>query len=279
VQSLAHKLQRAAMIVPQGRLYICGIFATLRLADVAEHTARKVGGLRKRRRADSLPTGRNNQGGERWAKRDGPRSVPVTRWAKRNASWWKRYLERAPREYCFMPKVTYPGDLEADACGTGYGGFYTVGDVMYYFHGRWSAEEVASFESKDPLTLDINTLELSTQYFLLYLAADDLAGHVIMPMCDNHTSVILMESFKARSTHLAVLLEDYDQLAARHTMSVQMCHIPGVDNRVSDILSRDGVCPAFYAAVRSDFPSIKRVQDVSAGIKDIRSLARIMGSQ
>jgi len=153
-----------------------------------------------------------------------------------------------------MPKVTYPGDIEADACGHGFGGFFTIGTTMYFFAGVWSEAERASFDSSAPLTLDINTLELATQFFLLYLGIDAFRSHTIMPKCDNDTSVVLKNSYKARSTHLAQLLEDYDHLSALNNVNVQMVHIPGVINRVSDILSRDGVCKDFYNAVRTDFP-------------------------
>jgi hypothetical protein len=36
--------------------------------------------------------------------------------------------------------------------------------------------------------------------------------------------------------------------------------VPAVLNRVSDILSREGVCPAFHDAVRNDFPCVKKCQ-------------------
>ena len=276
LQSLAHKLQRAAMIVPQGRLYICGLFAAMRLVQISglntSTTATKGVASNKRRRFKTAKG--------RAPATTGHAQVPLTRWAKRNISWWKKYLAVGSREYCFMPKVTYPGDIEADACGHGFGGFYTVGTTMYFFAGVWSEAEKASFNSKAPLTLDINTLELATQLFLLQLGIEVFQGHTIMPKCDNDTSVVLKNSYKARSTHLAQLLEDYDHLSALHNVNVQMVHIPGEINVVSDVLSRDGVCEAFYRAVRTDFPHINSLQNVSELLpSSVRSLAHIMGSR
>jgi hypothetical protein len=66
--------------------------------------------------------------------------------------------------------VTYRGDLEADACGLGFGGFFTAGTNMHYFFGTWSAAELASFESNEPRTLNINALSrwsLSTSLYTL----------------------------------------------------------------------------------------------------------------
>ena len=59
-----------------------------------------------------------------------------------------------------MPKVTYRGDLEADACGLGFGGFFTAGATMYYFFGTRSVAELISFESEEPGTLNINAFEM-----------------------------------------------------------------------------------------------------------------------
>jgi hypothetical protein len=55
-----------------------------------------------------------------------------------------------------------------------------------------------------------------------------------------------------------------------------MTHISGVNNRVSDVLSRDGVCDAFYAQVATDFPHVTAFQNVTSMIpSEIRSLARL----
>jgi hypothetical protein len=285
LQSLAHKLQRAAMIVPQGRLYICGLFAAMRLVQITELTTAGMGQRpTPKRKRGKLSTerkrGKLSVRAHTTASGDG--QVPLTRWAKRNISWWQKYLSVGSREFCFMPKVTYPGDIEADACGHGFGGFFTVGTIMYFFAGTWSEAEKASFDSKAPLTLDINTLELelATQLFLLYLGIDAFRSHTTIPKCDNDTSVVLKNSYKARSTHLARLLEDYDHLSATNNVNVQMVHISGVINLVSDILSGDGVCTAFYEAVKSDFPFVTSVQNVSSRLPaTIRSLSHIMVSR
>ena len=206
--------------------------------------------------------------------------VPVTRWAQRNMGWWRQYLERgSPRMCCLLPKVSVDGAVEADAALSGYGGFHIVGTTMYYFHGKWTDEEKASFESKEPNTLDINSFELTTQKFSLFLGRKHFANKVVMPKCDNDSSVVLHDSFKARNEFMASLLEEYDQIAAAHAIEVHMVHIPGVRNTCSDILSREGVTDLFYAAVTQDFPSITNLQDVSSRLPaSVRSLSKLLGT-
>jgi hypothetical protein len=56
-----------------------------------------------------------------------------------------------------------------------------------------------------------------------------------------------------------------------------MVHIPGVLNRASDILSREGVCQAFYDAVRKDFPHVQAFQDISSLLPaGVRSLDNVL---
>jgi hypothetical protein len=91
----------------------------------------------------------------------------------------------------------------------GFGGFFFAAGrpcTMYYFFGTWSEGELASFESKEARTLNINALEMAiTQHFDVYLGAlpelgAPLTGQVIMPKCDNETEtcVVLKGSYRAR---------------------------------------------------------------------------------
>ena len=94
---------------------------------------------------------------------------------------------------------------------------------MYYFLGKWDEFELASFDSTEPKTLCINAFEMVTQKFMVYLGTSPtfpvqpppLVGESILP------------KYRARSEHLAQLLEDYDFITAKHSVRVFMVHIPG----------------------------------------------------
>jgi hypothetical protein len=76
---------------------------------------------------------------------------------------------------------------------------------------------------------------------------------------------------------MASLLEDYDHTTTLHNVTVQMTHLAGVLNRVSDLLSRERASDAFFARARIDFPHITSFQDVSHLLPDsIRSLAKLL---
>jgi hypothetical protein len=281
IGSLASKLLRQTMVVERGRLYVCGLFAATRHAS-AGRFGMLCNTLRHRRgRVYSRPKRKHGEAdGEDTPTAD---SVPITQWARRNMQWWLKYYESgSPRTLCVAPRVTFRGDIEADACGIGYGGFFIVGHTMFFFAGLWSTAEVASFNATGEKTLNINVFELVTQHMLVYTGVipalgAPFVGHTIMPKCDNEISVVLKESYRARNEHMATILEDLDHLTAKHRVCVQMVHISGVNNRVSDILSRDGVCAAFYAQVATDFPVVTAFQNVTDMIPtEVRSLSKLL---
>jgi hypothetical protein len=264
MQSLAMKLQRATFVVPVGKLYICGLFAAIRLQDIKnckgkpKYLKRVRSGATKHQ--EEVPM------------------VPITKWVRRNAEWWLEYFKLgSPRTSCLLPKADFEGAAQADAALSGFGGFWIVGTVMYFFHGKWSEEEKESFNSTREGSLNINALELKTQTFLLYLGREDFKGHVFMPECDNDTTVVLRESFKARNESMAVLLEEYDQIAAADAIVSHMTHIPGLVNTTSDILSREGEGSEFHAAVANDFPLVTQKINVSEELPaPIRSLSSLL---
>jgi hypothetical protein len=134
--------------------------------------------------------------------------------------WWIKYYEPGSlRTLCVAPRVTFRGDIEADACGKGYGGVFIVGITMFFFAGLWTVVVIASFDAAGEKTLNINVFELATQYMLVSTGTvPDLGapfvGHTIMPKCDNKISVVLKESYRARNEHMAIVLEDLDHLMA-----------------------------------------------------------------
>jgi hypothetical protein len=129
LQSLASKLLRQTMVVEVGRLYVCGLFANVKLqANNSPCWRLRHQSTGKRRSGGSSAEHSEHQIAEN--------TVGLTFWTPRNIRWWLAYYSNgSPRVRCIMPKVTYRGDLEADACGLGFGGFFTAGTTMYYFFG------------------------------------------------------------------------------------------------------------------------------------------------
>jgi hypothetical protein len=276
IESLASKLLRQTMVVERGRLYVCGLFAATRFAaagrfSVMCNTLRHRRGAPKRKRDDPRFCTHHSLGSTEHAL--------VAQVLRVRLSW-----SGSPRSLCVTPRVTFRGDIEADACGIGYGGFFIVVHTMFFFAGLWSSAEVASFNDTGEKTLIINVFELVTQHKYAGVHTGTVpalgapfVGRTIMPKCDNEISVVLKESYRARNEYMAVILEDLDLLTARHHVCVQMFHISGVNNRVSDILSRDGVCAAFYTQGATDFPVVTAFQNVTDMIPtEVRSLSKLL---
>ena len=87
-----------AMVVENGRLYICGLFVLSRLAGKQQAFARRrtMRHEKKRKRGGSS--------------HDLEVTVPVTKWAKRNMEWWLRCFDDAdgcPRFRCVQERITW----------------------------------------------------------------------------------------------------------------------------------------------------------------------------
>jgi hypothetical protein len=107
-ESLASKLLRMSMVVENGRLYICGLFALSRLVGKQQAFARRrtLRHEKKRKRGGGSP--------------DSEVTVPVTKWAIRNMQWWLRcFANGCPRFRCVQERITCRDAIEADACREG----------------------------------------------------------------------------------------------------------------------------------------------------------------
>ena len=207
LNSLSGRLLNAAKVVRHGRLHVGGV----------------------------LSAGRQPQSA------DG--NVHLDRWALRNLSWWDRYYSNGGDGRCFLrPAPSYPGLVQSDASGIGFGGFWETGTHVYYFRGVWGDVQPAHLTTE----ACINVLELATAVWLCELGSTDFAGHCVQFDCDNMQSVVLADSFKTRREAMAILLERLDIAAAIHHVQTRLVHIAGVLNGPADALSRDDL-PTFFS--------------------------------
>ena len=56
--------------------------------------------------------------------------------------------------------------------------------------------------------------------------------------CDNEVSVIVMNTGRAHNTFLLSCLRELEFTAAKHEFEIRGNHIPGIENRIRDSLSR-----------------------------------------
>jgi hypothetical protein len=233
-------LLRASTVVKRGRLFVCGILANIRLG--------------------------NNMFCDQSASNED--RIPITRWCRRNATWWHKYfaITRVPMDL-LLPKASFRLPVQGGASGIGYGGLVVVDTTCFYFFGTWTTEEHRLLEAN---ILNINITECLTQAWMLYLFAEFLTGHTVLLECDNLVTVTWLHEQRARTEVAGLLLESMDLTMATARVDGHWVHIKGVNNRLSDELSRNGATDQFLNETRALCPFITQFQDISAKLSPAR---------
>ena len=155
----------------------------------------------------------------------------VTDQFRKDLLWWK----------CFMPLYngvsmmaleswSLPDEVFAtDACLTGCGGWFC--EKQEYFHSEFPEFIVNA-------NLSINALELLTVMVAAKVWGRHWRGKRIVVHCDNEVSVIVLNTGRARNAFLQSCLREIEFFAARFEFEIRANHIPGIENRIPDALSR-----------------------------------------
>jgi hypothetical protein len=203
LESLAGKLIDASIVVERGRLWLCGIFASLK-------GCRDMG------------------------------KVFLSRALREDVNFWRQLLTILNPKKCCLPPITSIWNPRPDASHKGIGGLYfDVGrNEVNYFYDVWSAHEISLIKSK---RLHINDLELLGVAILLRLSGAYFQDKAITILCDNNTSVIQCQSMKAKQKRSVDLLKKIDIDIASNNISAFFDHIIGIDNTLADLASRDQI--------------------------------------
>lgn len=148
---------------------------------------------------------------------------------RKDVLWWQRFLPL----YNGVSMMAWEdwGDpdvvLATDACLTGYGAF----SLGKYCHGVF------------PLFLTeaghhINVLELLVIMVSVKLWGSSWKGLRIQVFCDNSSSVAVLNSGLSRDSFMQACLREISFYAALFGFELRAVHLPGVLNRVPDLLSR-----------------------------------------
>ena len=144
--------------------------------------------------------------------------------------WWHRFLPLYNGVSMFPAKDWEVVDqvLASDACLLGCGAWTQDRE---YFHCQFP-EHLLS------LDLHINALELLTVAVCCKVWGHKWLGKKIRIYCDNQASVTVLNSGRSRDQFMQSCLREIMFLAARFQFEIQAIHLPGVDNRLPDLLSR-----------------------------------------
>jgi len=146
-----------------------------------------------------------------------------------DVKWWSKFVVQY-NGVSMMPMSDWSNPdeiLASDACLVGAGGWFNG----KYFH--CSFPEFIQSQS-----LHINALELLTVIVCFKLWGQYLKGQRIVIDCDNKVSVDVINSGRAKDKFLLKCLRELVWLAATFEFEIKARHIPGVTNRLPDLLSR-----------------------------------------
>ena len=148
---------------------------------------------------------------------------------RKDLIWWKEFLV-VYNGISYIPEMIWrepDADMSTDACLVGGGG--------------WSGDELFSFKFPDDILgkgFHINILELWTVLVGLRIWKSRFTGKRIQIICDNEVSVGLINTGRGRDPMLLKILREILYLCCVENFQIRAVHIPGVENRRADKLSR-----------------------------------------
>ena len=161
--------------------------------------------------------------------RVGKVKVPVS--VRKDLVWWKTFLPHY-NGVSMMPmeRWSLPDEVVAtDACLSGCGAWFET--QREYFHAEFP-------EGIKRQELSINALELLTVVVAAKVWGKKWRGLRIVIRCDNETSVTVLNTGRAYNSFLFECLRELEFVAAKCEFEMKAIHIPGVENRIPDALSR-----------------------------------------
>lgn len=156
---------------------------------------------------------------------------PISEEFRKDLLWWYHFLP-GYNGVSMMPVEdwSYPDEVVAsDACLEGCGAWHC--GTQEFFH-----LEFPEFIKQEHLC--INSLEILTVVVAAKLWGRNWRGKRIVVHCDNSASVSVINTGRAHAAFLQSCLRELEFVAAKHEFEVRANHIPGVENRIPDALSR-----------------------------------------
>ena len=165
----------------------------------------------------------------------GKRVVRLTDSFRKDILWWSRFVKPF-NGVSFIPPLTweepdavFSTDSTLNGCGGISGG--------EFFHSGFPAF-IAEQE------LPIHALELLTVIVAVRLWGDRCQGMNVVVYCDNDAAVHVINSGRSRDAFMAACIRELWLVVATNLFQLRAVHLPGVENRLADALSRwdESVC-------------------------------------
>ena len=177
---------------------------------------------------------------------------------KKDVNWWWVFMERfngvsyIPDESWNEPDVVF----STDSCLSGCGGTYD----KEFFHATFP-------ENIRDQNLPIHQLEMLAVLVGVRFWGKYCAGGKIQIFCDNESCVKVLNSGRTRDPFLGACLREIWLEASQFGFELRAIHLPGVENRVADWLSRwdvhEDYRKLFYQFVGED----EQYRELSVGLE------------
>ena len=162
--------------------------------------------------------------------------LPIPESVRLDLGWWSKFLREfngvsiIPELEWSIPDVCFA----TDACLVGAGG--VCGSA--FFHCNFPEHILAHARH-------INNLEILAICVGLKLFGHLLQGKKCQIFCDNMSSVLAVNSGKCKDSFMQCCLRELVFLSSLNSIQLFAIHIPGVENRLPDYLSRWDAAPGF----------------------------------
>jgi hypothetical protein len=155
---------------------------------------------------------------------------------KKDISWWVRYIQEFNGTASMILEEWGRPDevLQVDSCLYGCGGLCG----SEFFHSAFPPEIVA-------MHLDINCLEMLCIKVSLEIWGHVLVGKRLLIKCDNMVSVESLNFLKTKNIFLQDCVRAILYIASCNNFQIRAIHIPGLQNRLPDWLSRWDLDPKY----------------------------------
>ena len=173
-------------------------------------------------------------------------AVMITCEMKKDLAWWETFLSDYNGISCIPDNVWSRPDetFSSDSCLSG----CEACSSTNYFH----------FEIPDSIIQQgqyINQFDLYVILIAVREWAQMFANKNILIYCDNHTSVQVLHHGRLDCTFMQWCLREIRYHSAKFNFRIRAVHLKGVDNRISDCLSRwhlsQSYSDTFYEATKS----------------------------
>ena len=160
---------------------------------------------------------------------DKDNDIPIDIEFQKDIQWWTEFMDVyngtsfIPSPVWLAPDVVFTTDSTLQGCGG-------LTD-REYFHSPFPAHIIN-------LGLDINVLEILGVVISVRLWGSSYAGQKILVYCDNQQAVLAMNTGKTKHPFMAKCVRQLWWETAIYDFQLKAVHLPGVENRLADSLSR-----------------------------------------